>query len=176
MSVTRLPSGRWRAQVYDPVTRTNVSVSKLLGGPGTFKTKKEAKLAREQARVQLGAAQHDVTVAQFRARWISDPLFARPRESTNVTNAERTKGFARRYGEIPLCQVDDRIVGEWLAGGRHTHTVAALRAMWNDAMSARGGRVANRNPWAALGLRSAGEPHGGSTSRRGVCSSSRRGS
>jgi integrase len=153
MSVTRLPSGRWRAQVYDPVTRANVSVSKLLGGPGTFKTKKEAKLAREQARVQLGAARHDVTVSQFRERWISDPLFARPRASSNVTNAERTKGFTQRYGDIPLSQVDDRIVGEWLAGGRHTHTVAALRAMWNDAMSARAGRIVNGNPWAALGLR-----------------------
>jgi hypothetical protein len=32
VSVTRLPSGRWRAQVYDPETRTNVSVSTLLGG------------------------------------------------------------------------------------------------------------------------------------------------
>lgn len=146
MSVTKLPSGRWRAQVYDPVTRTNVSVSKLLGGPGTFKTKREAKLAREQARLQLGAAQHDVTVSQFRERWISDPLFARPRESTNVTNAARTKEFAERYGDLPLAQVDDRIVGEWLAGGRHAYTTPALRAMWNDAMSARAGRVADHNP------------------------------
>jgi hypothetical protein len=129
MSVTRLPSGRWRAQVYDPVTRTNVSVSKVLGGPGTFRTKTEAKTAREQARVQIGAARLDVTVSQFRARWISDPHFARPRESTNVTNAERTKGFASRYGDLPLSQVDDWIVSSWLAGGRHSYTVAALRAM-----------------------------------------------
>ena len=34
MSVTRFSSGRWRAQVYDPVTGKNVSVSGVLGGPG----------------------------------------------------------------------------------------------------------------------------------------------
>jgi integrase len=153
MSVMRLASGRWRAQVYDPAVRHNVSVSKILGGPGTFRTKKEAKAAREQARVHLGAIRHDVTVAQFRQRWLSDPLFARPRSSTNVTNAERTKGFAERYGDLPLVSVDDRVVAEWLAGGRRNHHAPALRAMWNDAMSVRAGRIVDRNPWASLGLR-----------------------
>jgi hypothetical protein len=43
VSVTRLPSGRWRAQVYDPATGKNLSVSKVVGGPGTFATKTEAK-------------------------------------------------------------------------------------------------------------------------------------
>jgi hypothetical protein len=33
VSVTRLPSGRWRAQVYDPATGKNLSVSKVVGGP-----------------------------------------------------------------------------------------------------------------------------------------------
>jgi integrase len=94
-----------------------------------------------------------VTVSQFRERWISDPLFARPRASTNIHNAERTKGFARRYGELPFADVDDRVVSEWLAGGRHRSTASSLRAMWNDAMSARAGRLVDHNPWAALGLR-----------------------
>jgi integrase len=153
MSVMKLPSGRWRAQVYDPVAGHNVSVSKVLGGPGTFGTKREAKAAREQARMRLGAARHDVTVAQFRKRWIADPLFARPRRSTDVHNAERTSAFARRYGDVPLAHVDERVVSEWLAGGRNISTVSSLRAMWNDAMSPRAGRIVDRNPWAALGLR-----------------------
>ena len=54
MSVLKLPSGRWRAQVYDPSLGRNVSVSRVLGGPGTFGTKTEAKRAREQARERLG--------------------------------------------------------------------------------------------------------------------------
>lgn len=47
VSVMKLPSGRWRAQVYDPATGRNVSVSRILGGQGTFTTKTEAKRARE---------------------------------------------------------------------------------------------------------------------------------
>jgi hypothetical protein len=39
VSVTRLPSGRWRAQVYDAASGKNVSVSAVLGGQGTFATK-----------------------------------------------------------------------------------------------------------------------------------------
>lgn len=50
MSLSKLPSGRWRAQVYDSSLGRNVSVSRVLGGPGTFATKSEAKRAREQAR------------------------------------------------------------------------------------------------------------------------------
>jgi hypothetical protein len=66
MSVGKLPSGRWRAQVYDPATGENLSVSAVLGGPGTFATKTEAKQARERARERLGAvrARH-VTVRAF---------------------------------------------------------------------------------------------------------------
>jgi integrase len=151
VSVSKLPSGRWRAQVHVP-GQGNVSVSKVLGGPGTFRTKTQAKAARERARSRLGAARHDVTVAQFRERWLADPLFARPRESTQATNAERTKGFVKRYGDVSLAQVDDQIVADWLAGGRRQGSVSALRAMWNDAMSARAGRIVDRNPWAGLGL------------------------
>jgi hypothetical protein len=50
VSLSKLPSGRWRAQVWDASERRNVSVSKILGGPGTFATKSEAKAARERAR------------------------------------------------------------------------------------------------------------------------------
>lgn len=66
MSVSRLPSGRWRAQVYDPATGKNLSVSKVVGGPGTFATKAEAKRAREKARERLGIVRaRDVTVRSF---------------------------------------------------------------------------------------------------------------
>jgi integrase len=151
VSLTKLPSGRWRAQVHVP-GKGNVSVSKILGGQGTFATKKEAKAARESARARLGAARHDVTVGGFWERWTTDPLFARPRESTNVTNRERTVHFARKYGTVPLAHVGDVIVAEWLAGGRRQGSAETLRTMWNDAMSAKAGRVVQANPWANLGL------------------------
>ena len=45
------------------------------------------------------------------------------------------------------------MVAEWLAGGRRNGTVPALRAMFNDAMSGKAGRLIERNPFAGLGLR-----------------------
>jgi len=48
--------------------------------------------------------------------------------------------------------VDDGVVGDWLAGGKHNGTVPALRAMFNDAASAKAGRVVRHNPFARLGI------------------------
>jgi integrase len=152
MSVQQLPSGRWRAQVYDPVTRKNVSVSKITGEPGTYRTKTEAKQARARAREALGDGQSDVTVADFHTRWTTDPLFAKPKESTGVHNLERTQAFAKRYATMPIARVGDEIVGEWLKGGKRNGTVPALRAMFNDAASAKAGRLIRTNPFAGLGL------------------------
>ncbi len=148
MSLSTLPSGRWRAQVWDASERRNVSVSKILGGPGTFATTNEAKAARERARAKLSERRTHMTVADFRDRWTTDPLFARPKESTNVHNAERTKAFADRYGSLALAVIGDEIVAEWLAGGRRNATVPALRAMFSDAASAKAGRLIDRNPFA----------------------------
>lgn len=154
MSIQRLPSGKWRAQVYDPASGKNVSVSKVLPDePGTYRTKTEAKGARERARSALGKASSGVTVAEFRERWTTDPLFSRPKESTNIHNKERTKAFAKKYGAVPVDQVGDAIVAEWLAGGRNNSTVPALRAMFNDAKSAKAGRLITVNPFADLGIK-----------------------
>jgi integrase len=153
MSVTKLPSGMWRAQVYQPATGKNVSVSKILGGPGTFPSKREAKAAREEARGRLGmVVRQQVTVADFALRWTTDPIFARPKESTNLHNAERIRAFVAAYGTVPLRLVGDEIVAEWIAGGKHRSTVDSLRAMFNDARSAKAGRLVDRNPFAELGL------------------------
>jgi integrase len=153
VSVSRLPSGRWRAQVHDPRVGHNVSVSKILGGPGTFRTKTEAKDARTAARQRLTGSTSAVTLRQFRARWTTDPLFARPKASTNLHNAERTKAFVERYGSLRIDLVTDQVVGEWLAGGKRSSTVPALRAMFNDAASAKAGRLVDRNPFAGLGIK-----------------------
>jgi hypothetical protein len=99
VSLSKLPSGRWRAQVYDSSLARNVSVSRVLGGPGTFATKSEATRAREQARVRLGDVCMDGgTLRGFWERRTTDPLFARPKESTNIHNSERTRAFVERYG------------------------------------------------------------------------------
>lgn len=153
MSVYRLPSGKWRAQLYDPRVGRNVSVSTILGGQGSFATKTEAKQARSKARVQLAATQQTgVTLVEFWQQWTSDPLFARPKASTNLHNRERTRGFVTAYGSTPIAHVGDLAVADWLRGGGHAGTVPALRAMFNDAASIKAGRVVSHNPFAGLRL------------------------
>jgi integrase len=153
VSISRLPSGRWRAQVYDPSAGRNVSVSRVLGGSGAFRTKSEAKRAREKARERLvGIRAQDLTVGSFWERWTTDPLFARAKESSDIRRREQTKTFVDRYGEVPLGQVGDEIVAEWLAGGQRAGTVMGLSAMFNDAASMKAGRLIDRNPFARLGI------------------------
>jgi hypothetical protein len=138
VSVSRLPSGRWRAQVYDASLGRNVSVSRILGGSGAFATKTEAKQARAQARERLGDVRaDDLTLRGFWERWTTDPLFARPKESTNIHNRERTRAFVERYGGRQMDAIDDQVVADWLAGGKRNGTIPALRAVFNDAASAK---------------------------------------
>jgi integrase len=151
MSVTKLPSGRWRAQVYHE--GRNVSVSEVLEGAKTFATKTEAKQARARAREALAErTSTGVTLRDFWERWTTDPLFAPPKESTWLHNRERTKAFVEKYGHLPIGHVGDLVAAEWLAGGRRNGTVPALRAMFNVAASARGGRLVRHNPFANLGI------------------------
>lgn len=56
MSVSLLPSGRWRAQVWDTKTARSLSVSLILGDEyASFRTRKQAEAAREKARKALRA-------------------------------------------------------------------------------------------------------------------------
>lgn len=146
MSLSQLPCGRWRAQVYRE--GRNLSVPIILGQPkGTsYRTKAEAKAAREEARKRLHLRRAGVTLKDFADRWTSDPLFARPKQSTNLHNAERIKAFVHRHGALRLDHVSDEIVAEWLAGGKRNGTIPALRAMFNDAASVKAGRLIDVNP------------------------------
>jgi integrase len=130
-----------------------VSVSCVLGNSGTFETKAKAKRAREHARERLREPRSNGTCWPLSGSGgTTDPLFARPKDSTNVHNRERTRTFVERYGSRRIDLVDDDIVGEWLAGGRRNGTVPALRAMFNDAASAKAGRLVRQNPFARLGI------------------------
>jgi integrase len=166
MSLSKLASGRWGAQVYDPASGRNVRVSKILGadyissagvaGSQSFRTKSGAKAAREDARARLTAPRGGLTIAEWATRWTTDPLFARPKRSTDLHNAERIKEFVARYGDVPLVAMaterGDGVVAEWLAGGRRNSTIGALRVLFNDSMSAKAGRLLARSPFAGLGI------------------------
>jgi integrase len=151
MTVAKLPSGRWRARVWHD--GKDQAAGKILGtGETSYATKRDAKRAEADARAMIRPDLEDVTVRAFWERWTTDPLFARPKASTGIHNRERTKAFAERYGSLAMRHVGDRVVAEWLAGGKRNGTVPALRAMFNDAASAKGGRLVDRNPFAGLGI------------------------
>lgn len=159
MSITKLPSGRLRVQVYSQASKKNENVAAILGlpagttWPGTRQGERDAKRAREDARVKLQArAGARVTLRAFWERWTSDPLFERPKESTNLHNMERTRAFVDRFGALPMDGEWDAVVAEWLAGGQRNGQVPALRAMFNDARSGKAGRLVQVNPFAGLGL------------------------
>ena len=149
----KLPSGRWRGRVVDLRGR-QVAPHTIIDGPRTYPTRRQAERAEDQARdMLLGAAERGATVREFWHDWTTSPLWARPSESTNVHNRERTRAFVERYGNRPVRSIGSTVVAEWLKGGANAGTVPALRAMFNDARKPQAGALIDRNPFASLGLR-----------------------
>jgi hypothetical protein len=102
MSLTKLPSGRLRARVWHQ--GRDVPVAPVFGLPkGTsWRTTGEAKAAREKARAILkGNTPGDTTVRQWWERWTSEPLFARPKESTSTTASDEGVRGPLRNGATP---------------------------------------------------------------------------
>jgi integrase len=151
---TRLPSGRWRTRVRHPRTGKQLSARAVIGGPETYASRNSAAEAEAEARRVLRTnSRLGVTVREFWQDWTTDPLWLRPATSTNITNRACTHKFVSEHGDLPLRAIGDEHVAAWLKGGRNLGTVPALRAFFNDAMSAPAGRLADRNPFAKLGLR-----------------------
>ena len=151
---TQLPSGRWRTRVRHPRTGKQLSTRAVIGGPDTYATKDAAAQAEAEARDLLRRnARIGVTVREFWNDWTTDPLWLRPAASTNITNRACTHKFIAEHGDLPLRAIGDEHVAAWLKGGRNVGTVPALRAFFNDAMTAPAGRLVDRNPFAKLGLR-----------------------
>lgn len=151
MTVSQLPSKRWRARVW--YGGRDIPVDQILGLPKgtTFERKRDATAAVAKAREILagGRSGTATTVVAWWERWTTDPVFSRPKESTNIHNREGTKAFVAKYGDLPLDRITRAIVGEWRAGAKHESTIAPLRAMWNDAIRE---ELTDRNPFASLGI------------------------
>lgn len=150
---TRLPSGRWRPRIRHPRTGKQLNPQAVIGGPDTHATRDAAADAEKRARDLLRQnARLGVTVREWWEEWTTDPLWARPSESTNIHNRERTSRFVDAHGHRPICSIGDEIVAAWLRGGRNRSTVPALRAMFSDAASGAAGRLIDRNPFSNLRL------------------------
>jgi integrase len=131
-----------------------VTPASVIGGPKTYASRREAERAEDDARDALiDAAERGKTVREFWAEWTTSELWARPAESTNRHNAERTRAFAECFADRPIASIGAADVAAYLEGGRNRGTVPALRAMFNDARSVVAGQLVDRNPFANLGLR-----------------------
>jgi hypothetical protein len=96
----QLPSGRWRGRVRDPRTGKQVIPHTIIGGAKTYPTRRAAERAEDDARDALyDLALRGKTVGEFWQEWTTDPLWARPAESTNLHYAERTRAFAEAYAD-----------------------------------------------------------------------------
>jgi hypothetical protein len=140
MSISKLPSGRFRAQTYSAETGTFVSSAGVLGlTERTFKTETAARRADAKAAELLKERRgHALTISDWAETWTTDPLYQRPKRSTNLHNAERIRSFVREHGHLPLKALEgeqgDAIVSKWIAGGRNLGSVPALKTMVNDAV------------------------------------------
>ena len=153
MTISKLPNGRYRARVHH--NGKDLSVAKVLGLPSgtSWRLKSEAKEAREKARAKVkGRSANEMKVRDFWEWWTTDPLFARPKETTNIHNRERTKGSVEAFGGVKLADVGDHVVAQWLRGGKRNGTVPALRLMFNDAKTPEAGRLIETNPFAGLNI------------------------
>lgn len=137
MAVGQMKNGKWRVQVYDPVIGRMRHV-------GVFDNRTQARRSERDAMSRMD--KNGETVGSFGGRWVAD--YPRPKESTNMNNAYRIERFVERHGAKRMDDVDRTLAGAWTR--ERPRDMAALRAMWNDAI--REGR-ATKNPWANLGVR-----------------------
>jgi integrase len=136
MSVFKRPNGTWVAQVYADGRMRQV---------GTYATRKEAQAAEVDA-VRVSQSSGREPVASFAKRWVRD--YPRPKQSTNMHNAERVKTFAEKHGKRRMDAITRDEARLWAL--EHRSTLPALRAMFYDAK--RSGLV-HDNPFAELGLK-----------------------
>jgi integrase len=151
---SQLPSGNWRPRIRHPRTGKHLNPQAVIGGPSSYPDRPAAERAETEAVKLLRLnARAGVTVREWWTEWTTDPLWARPAESTNLHNAERTRRFVDAHGHLPIRAVDDDVVREYRRSGSNDGTVPALRAMFNDAARADAGRLVDRNPFANLRVR-----------------------
>lgn len=85
------------------------------------------------------------TVSEWAERWLT--VFPRARQSTNVHNAERIRGFVKAFGHLPL----DKVTREQARtfANEFPGAVKEVRAMFSDAQRV---DLVDSNPFSGLNL------------------------
>lgn len=140
--ITKLPSGQYAVRPYD-------RVAKKKGPQQKFDTLSEAVSYKEQVdagKILVGAAAW--TCDKWATEWTTNPRWERPKESTNIHNAERVAKFAEDFAGVALHAIDPSAAYEWAQ--EHPSRLSAVRTMLNDARKI--GLIAD-NPFERLGIR-----------------------
>ncbi|MGH2878986.1 MAG: tyrosine-type recombinase/integrase [Solirubrobacteraceae bacterium] len=133
----RKRGSRWTASGYDPALGRKRHL-------GTFDTRREAAEAEAEWKLKARGTSRE-TCDHFAARWAAD--YPRPRESTNLHNAERVKVFGADFKGVRLADLDRPVARAWAL--KHRSSLPAVRAMFGDAV--RDGLIPF-NPFAELRL------------------------
>lgn len=140
MTVFKLKrTGKWVAQVYDPVLGKKVQV-------GTRDTKGEARAIEREALARLPLS--NMPVVEWWGMWLANTEW---RESTRTHNRERTRAFVEAHGDMPLSKVDRRLARAWI--DLHPSAHGALSAMFGAAQyedDERGQPLLPVNPFSKL--------------------------
>jgi integrase len=138
----------YRAQVTHPITGKKVSANKVLGlKPEIYRTATEASdicVRADETLAKLNPG-GNVTVATLRERWLATGW---AKESSAVTNANRTRRFCELHADLPAALLDE---GHWFEfeGGTPYH-LEGLKTMLNWGASTKSGRLIPRNPLADI--------------------------
>lgn len=135
--MARRRGSRWTASGYSRALGRKIHL-------GTFATRREAEQAEARHKLQ-GRPTGQETCDAFAARWTRD--YPRPRESTNVTNAQGVKRFSRDFAGVKLADVDRPAARAWIV--KHPSNLNAVRSMFGDAR--RDGLI-EHNPFSDLRL------------------------
>jgi integrase len=156
----RWRNGRPIVEIYDPVSKRKRHVKAaefdLEPPPSDASARTLERWARRLESLALAEreearpSRRDETCDSFAARWADDFDGHTDRgrsEATRLLNAERVSRFAREFAGRTLRSIE-RPEARAFAKANPSH-VAALRAMFNDAVE---DRLADENPFARLGL------------------------
>ena len=96
-----------------------------------------------------------MSVREFWTDWTTSKLWARPSESTNVHNRERSRRRScKSYGDRPIATIGPAVVSEWLRGGSERRDRGRASGRCSPTRAGRkAGMLVAQNPFAGLGLR-----------------------
>lgn len=149
MTISQLPSGKFRAQVYYPPKKRAVSVAQWNDGVGSFKTLGQAKKAIKRAEVAIAneRGQSRMTIAEWRELWLKTGVDGGWKMKTAKVYRESTEKLVEIHGDVALVDFTPDMAVKWMA--EHRWTVPNARLLFSRAATL---GLIERTPFRGLGV------------------------